>query len=89
MTIPESVQQSASTELTSRPIAVLVTLPPVEPDQEQEQRDVNRLSLGDRTAAMGSAAARAATATGMTASRAGTSVGRFFKNGGLGIAQSF
>lgn len=89
MTIPESVQQSASTELTSRPIAVLVTLPPVEPDQEQEQRDVNRLSLGDRTAAMGSAAARAATATGMTASRAGTSVGRFFKNGGLGIAKSF
>ena len=65
---------------------MLVTLPRVEPGQEQEQSDVNRLSLGDRTVAMGIAAA---TSTGMTASRAGTSIGRFFKNGGLAIAKSF
>jgi len=89
LTIPEPVQQVASAELTSRPIAVLVALPLVEPRGEQERSDVNWSSLGDRTAAMGIAAAQAATSAGVTASRAGTSVGRFFKNRGLAIAKSF
>jgi hypothetical protein len=78
----------ASEVLASTSIAVPMLLQPMS-DSRVPERGPDPVSTAATAPGIGTSASRISVATAAVASRAGMSVGRFFKNGGLAVANRF